>query len=121
MCGVRFVVSLKPSRTSFENVRKVCSLVIKCYSQWYKELTSNWTDETRDVPIILVATKKDLLTDEEVLKKVAVDSKYVVSLDEVRTARTLDGRWSKWRRKYTLRMLFSVVRRRWRMLRQFLI
>ena len=92
-----------------------------CYLQWYKELTTYWTDETRDVPIILVATKKDLLTDEEIMKKTAVDSKCVVSLDEVRAMRALDRRWSKWRRKYTLRMLFSVVRRRWKMLRQFLI
>ncbi|CBK24281.2 uncharacterized protein [Blastocystis hominis] len=59
-------------RISFENVRK-----------WYKELTTYWTDETRDVPIILVATKKDLLTDEEIMKKTAVDSKCVVSLDEM--------------------------------------
>ena len=95
--------------------------VFSRYPQWYKELVTYWTDETRDLPVILVATKKDLLTDEEIMKRTAVDSHYVVSLDEVLAGRGIDRRWSKWRRKFTLRVLFSAVRKRWKMLRQFLI
>lgn len=51
--------------------------------QWFKELSESWKDKTRPVPIVLVGTKKDLITDDDTLKRLEEAKETVVSVEEV--------------------------------------
>ena len=46
-------------------------------------LSSYWEDKSRPVPVFLVGTKKDLLRDEEVMKRASEDKSTIITLEEV--------------------------------------
>ena len=58
-------------RNSFNNVEK-----------WYKELNQYWEDPSRPVPLFLVGTKKDLISDPATLARLNDNQETVVTMEE---------------------------------------
>ena len=53
------------------------------YFQWFQELSEHWENKDVPVPIFLIGTKKDLLADEETMKRLADANEKPVSMEEV--------------------------------------
>ena len=51
--------------------------------QWFQELNEHWENKDVPVPIFLIGTKKDLLADEETMKRLAEAGEKSVSMEEV--------------------------------------
>ena len=78
-----FSVDLTFSRNSFNNVEKVH--VFNTFDvQWFKELNQHWKDTSRPVPLFLVGTKKDLISDPATLSKLSENKETIVTMEEVR-------------------------------------
>lgn len=78
-----FSVDLTFSRNSFNNVEKVH--VFNIFDlQWFKELNQHWKDTSRPVPLFLVGTKKDLISDPATLSKLSENKETIVTMEEVR-------------------------------------
>ncbi|KAK8804161.1 hypothetical protein WA171_000253 [Blastocystis sp. BT1] len=58
-------------RNSFNNVEK-----------WFKELNQHWKDTSRPVPLFLVGTKKDLISDPATLSKLSENKETIVTMEE---------------------------------------
>ena len=76
------LLDLAYSRNSFNNVEKV-QQCIAFDLQWFKELNQYWEDKSRPVPLFLVGTKKDLISDPATLSKLSENQESVVTMEEV--------------------------------------
>ena len=70
------------SRSSFENVFKV-GAVARCHQKWYDQMKSCFTDQTRPIPVMLVGTKTDLITNPMTIRQLAEKKEKAVTYMEV--------------------------------------
>lgn len=57
-----------------------------------------WEDKSRPVPLFLVGTKKDLITNEDTIQKLKENNETIVTMEEVGMGAVVNARRRKWLR-----------------------
>ena len=77
---------------------KKSAYVLYLIALWYKELNQYWEDPSRPVPLFLVGTKKDLISDPATLARLNDNQETVVTMEEVRVLLVPNRRQRRWHR-----------------------